>query len=240
VADNSLDAVSDRDFAIEIAAASSMIMMHLSRFTEEMVLWSSSEFDFIHLPESFCTGSSMMPQKMNPDVLELVRGKTGRVYGHLMGLLTTMKSLPLAYNKDMQEDKEAIFDLFETVINCLDITRSLVADMRPNRAKMREAASDSLLLATEMADWLVRRGVDFRTAHEVTARVVRYSLEKGKGLNQLELKELRRFSPKFSPEIFRHMTPEAAIAQRRATGGTARGNVMREIGRLEKQLGVKG
>lgn len=236
VSANSLDAVSDRDFAIEIAAAGSILMMHLSRFAEELVLWSSREFDFIKLPETFCTGSSMMPQKINPDVPELVRGKTGRVYGHLISLLTMMKGLPLAYNKDLQEDKEPIFDLFETVVNSVDILAAMVPGLRPNRARMAEAASDGSLLATDLADWLVRRGVDFRTSHEVTARIVRYSMERRKDLKELTLPELKKFCPKFTPEVFRVLKTSASIESRRAAGGTARSNVSREIRKLEKRF----
>jgi len=237
VSHNSLDAVSDRDFAVEIAAAASILMMHLSRLCEELILWSTSEFDFIKLPESFCTGSSMMPQKMNPDVPELVRGKTGRVYGHLIALLTMLKGLPLAYNKDMQEDKEPIFDLFETVIDSVDILAALLEGTRPNRGRMEEAASDGFLLATDLADWLVKKGVDFRSSHEITARIVRYALEKRKDLKGLTLAELKKFSPKFTLDLFRALTTKAATDNRRAIGGTAKGNVLREIKRLEKRLG---
>lgn len=236
VTHNSLDGVSDRDFAIEIAAAASILMMHLSRLSEELILWSSSEFDFIKLPESFCTGSSMMPQKMNPDVPELVRGKTGRVYGHLVSLLTTMKGLPLAYNKDMQEDKEPLFDLFETAINCVDVLAALMSGARPQEARMREAASDGGLLATDLADWLVRQGVDFRSSHEITAQIVRYALEEGKDPAKLTLEELKKFSSQFTPDVFKALTIEAAISNRRVIGGTAKANVLKEIKRLEKGL----
>lgn len=236
VSHNSLDAVSDRDFAIEIASAASLLMMHLSRLCEELILWSSSEFDFIQLPESFCTGSSMMPQKMNPDVPELIRGKTGRVYGHLVSLLTMMKGLPLAYNKDMQEDKEPLFDLFETAVNSVDILAALMKGIHPNREKMKQAVADGFLLATDLAEWLVKKGVDFRTAHEAVSRAVRYALVKKKDLRSLTLPELKKFSPRFSPEVFRALKPEAGVAARRAIGGTARENVLKEIGRLEKRL----
>lgn len=237
VSHNSLDAVSDRDFAVEIASASSILMMHLSRLCEELILWSTSEFDFIKLPESFCTGSSMMPQKMNPDVPELVRGKTGRVYGHLIALLTMLKGLPLAYNKDMQEDKEPVFDLFETVIDSVDILAALLEGTMPNRGRMEEAASDGFLLATDLADWLVKKGVDFRSSHEITARIVRYALEERKDLKGLTLVELKKFSPKFTPDLFRALTTKAATDNRRAIGGTAKANVLKEIKRLEKRLG---
>jgi argininosuccinate lyase len=237
VSHNSLDAVSDRDFAIEIAAAASVLMMHFSRLSEELILWSSTEFDFIKLPETFCTGSSMMPQKMNPDVPELVRGKTGRVYGHLVSLLTTLKGLPLAYNKDMQEDKEPVFDLFETVINSTDILTALIAGTRPNETKMAIAAADGFLLATDLADWLVRNGVAFRASHEVTAQVVRYALDKGKDLKELSLEEFKKFSPKFTPDLFSALNERAAVNNRKATGGTAKSNLLKELKRLKKRLG---
>ncbi len=236
VTHNSLDAVSDRDFAIEIAAAGSILMMHLSRLCEELILWSSTEFDFIKLPESFCTGSSMMPQKINPDVPELVRGKTGRVYGSLISLLTTLKGLPLAYNKDMQEDKEPIFDLFDTVINSVDILTAMVVGMRPNEEKMGKAVSDGFLLATDLADWLVRQGVDFRSCHEVTAQIVRYALEQQKDLTEVTLAEMKKFSPHFTPDVFKSLTAKAAIENRSVTGGTSKANVLKEIKRLEKGL----
>ena len=236
VTHNSLDAVSDRDFAIEIAAAASILMMHLSRLCEELILWSSSEFGFVELPQSFCTGSSMMPQKINPDIPELIRGKTGRVYGCLIALLTVMKGLPLSYNKDLQEDKEAIFDLFETVINCVDILAALIGKTKPNRARMREAVSDELLYATDLADELVRRGVAFRTAHEIVARLVRHAQTRRQPLSALSLAEWKRFSPKFDQSFFRLLRPEASIAARRVTGGTARQSVQKEIRRLEKVL----
>jgi argininosuccinate lyase len=233
---NSLDAVGDRDFAVEIAAAGALLMTHLSRLSEELILWSSSEFDFVKLPEPFCTGSSMMPQKMNPDVPELVRGKTGRVTGHLMGLLTLLKGLPLAYNKDLQEDKEAVFDLFDTLISTVRIVAALIAGTRPNAARTEKAASDGFLLATDLADWLVRHGVDFRSSHEVTARIVRHALEKGKDLKDLTLGDLKKFSGKFTPEVFRALDVKSAVNHRRVTGGTARANVAREIRRVELRL----
>ncbi|MBI4373788.1 MAG: argininosuccinate lyase [Deltaproteobacteria bacterium] len=240
VSHNSLDAVSDRDFCIEIASLSSILMMHLSRLAEEWILWSTTEFHFIDLPESFCTGSSMMPQKMNPDVLELIRGKTGRVYGHLISLLTVMKALPLAYNKDLQEDKEAVFDLFETVINCVDVLTPIVEKVRPNRLRLKEAVSDSLLMATDLADWLVKRGADFRSSHEIVSQVVRYATTRGKGLDQLSLGEFRKFSRLFNGQVLRLLNAEVSTNQRTVTGGTARSSVLKEIKRLEKILKVTG
>jgi argininosuccinate lyase len=233
---NSLDAVSDRDFAVEIAAAGSLLMVHLSRLSEELILWSTTEFDFVKLPESFCTGSSMMPQKMNPDVPELVRGKTGRVVGHLTGLLMLIKGLPLAYNKDLQEDKEAIFDLFDTLIPTVRIVAALISGVRPNVAKTEKAAADGFLMATDLADWLVRHGVDFRTSHEITAKIVRYALEKSKDLKGLTLNELKAFSKKFTPDVFRALEAKAGVNHRKVTGGTAQANVALEMRRIEKGL----
>lgn len=239
ISHNSLDAVSDRDFTVEIAAFASILMMHLSRLSEELILWSSSEFDFIKLPESFCTGSSMMPQKMNPDVPELVRGKTGRVYGHLISLLTILKGLPLAYNKDLQEDKEPLFDLFDTVLSSVEIMTALISRMKPNREKMEKAASDGFLLATDLADWLVKKGLDFRSSHEVTARIVRYALDRRKDLTKLTLQELKMFSPRFSPEVFKVLETRTAVNNRRTVGGTAKGNVLKEIKRLNASLSLQ-
>ncbi len=236
VTHNSLDTVSDRDFAIELAAAGSILMMHLSRFAEELILWSTTEFDFIQLPESFCTGSSMMPQKMNPDVPEVVRGKTGRVYGHLVQLLTLLKGLPLAYNKDLQEDKESVFDLFDTVLATLEIMSKMLSGLKVKREKMEKAAADGFLLATELADWLVTQGVDFRASHEVAARVVRYALDRGKDLKDVTLEELKMFSPKFTEKVFGALDIKVAVDRRRATGGTATEAVLREISRMERKL----
>ncbi len=236
VACNSLDAVSDRDFAVECAAAVSLLMMHLSRYSEELVLWSSSEFGFVRLPEAFCTGSSMMPQKMNPDVPELVRGKTGRVVGHLVSLLTMLKGLPLAYNKDLQESQEPLFDLFETALDSVRILSALTQGLCADAARMQKAASDGLLLATELADWLVKRGADFRTAHEATAQIVRYAIDHRKDLKRLSLGEMQKFSPLVNRDLFRVLDVCSAIEGRRATGGTATANVLREIKRIERLL----
>ncbi len=236
ISHNSLDAVSDRDFAIEIAAAASLLMMHLSRLCEELILWSSTEFNFIFLPESFCTGSSMMPQKLNPDVPELIRGKTGRVYGHLVSLLTTLKGLPLAYNKDLQEDKEPLFDLFKTSIDCVDILSAMLSKLKVNESRLKEAVSDGFLLATDLADWLVTQGMGFRSAHEVTARVVRSALEEGKDLKEFTLSELKHFSPQFNASVFDVLSVEAAVNRRQVVGGTARKRVLSEIKRLKKKL----
>lgn len=230
---NSLDSVSDRDFALEFLAASSILMMHLSRFSEELILWSTSEFRFVELSDSFCTGSSIMPQKKNPDVPELVRGKTGRVYGNLMALLTVMKSLPLAYNKDMQEDKEPLFDTIDTVKGSLKIFADMIRQMRVNAPRMRAAAAGGFSTATDVADYLVRKGMPFRDAHEVVGRAVRYCVETGKDLPELTIDEWRGFSEKIDEDIFDAITLEASVNARRATGGTALERVKEEIERVK-------
>jgi argininosuccinate lyase len=233
---NSLDSVSDRDFALEFMSAASILMMHLSRFSEELILWSTSEFDFIELSDSFCTGSSIMPQKKNPDVPELVRGKTGRVYGNLMALLTVMKALPLAYNKDMQEDKEPLFDTIDTVKGSLKIFADMVREMRVKAEVMREAAARGFSNATDVADYLVRTGMPFREAHEVVGKSVRYSIEHGKRLEELSMDEWKSFSDRISPDIYDAITLEASVNARRATGGTAQERVKAEIERLRRDL----
>ena len=231
---NSLDSVSDRDFALEFLAASSILMMHLSRFSEELILWSTSEFKFIDLSDGFCTGSSIMPQKKNPDVPELVRGKTGRVYGNLMALLTVMKGLPLAYNKDMQEDKEPLFDTIDTVKGSLKIFVDMIREMRVNAARMLAAAAGGYSTATDVADYLVRKGMPFRDAHEVVGKTVAYCIASAKELPDLTLEEWRGFSPAFDDEIFAAITLEASVNARSATGGTARERVKAEIERAKE------
>ena len=228
---NSLDSVSDRDFAVEFCSFAALVMMHLSRLAEELVLWSSADFAFIDLSDGFCTGSSIMPQKKNPDVPELVRGKTGRVYGNLVSLLTLMKSLPLAYNKDMQEDKEPLFDTIDTVRGCLKVFAEMIAQMTVNAGRMREAAARGFSTATDVADYLVRKGLPFRQAHEVVGKTVRYCVETGKDIPDLTLEEFRRFSQKIEADIFAAVTLEASVNARQATGGTARAAVEREIER---------
>ena len=230
---NSLDSVSDRDFALEFLAASSILMMHLSRFSEELILWSTSAFRFVDLSDSFCTGSSIMPQKKNPDVPELVRGKTGRVYGNLMALLTVMKSLPLAYNKDMQEDKEPLFDTIDTVKGSLKIFADMVREMRVNSRSMRDAAGQGFSTATDVADYLVRKGMAFRDAHEVVGKTVRYCVETGKDIPELTLEEWRRFSGMIDEDIADAITLEASVNARSATGGTALVRVKEEIERAK-------
>ncbi|MEO5656880.1 MAG: argininosuccinate lyase, partial [Nitrospiria bacterium] len=234
VTKNSLDSVSDRDFVIETLAAFALIMMHLSRFAEELVLWSTTEFGFIELPDGFCTGSSMMPQKKNPDVPELIRGKTGRVYGSLVALLTTTKALPLAYNKDLQEDKEPLFDAVDTVKACLAITAEMIPGIRVKADAMAAAASDSLLLATEIADELVTKGLPFREAHEVAGRLVRFCLETNRPLTGLTPEEYRNFSPLLDADLPKRLTPEAAIARKAQIGGTAREAVQQRLKEISK------
>ncbi len=220
-AENSLDAVSDRDFAIEFTAFASILLMHLSRMSEEMVLWASAQFDFVDLPDRFCTGSSIMPQKKNPDVPELVRGKTGRVYGHLMSLLTLMKSQPLAYNKDNQEDKEPLFDAVDTMRGALTALNGLIPALVANKTAMRAAASAGFTTATDLADYLVRREVPFRDAHEVVGRAVAYAIERDKALDQLSLEELQGFSSAIEAGVFDVLTLEGSVAARKHHGATS-------------------
>ena len=226
---NSLDTVSDRDFALEFCSFASILMMHLSRLSEELILWSSADFAFIELSDAFCTGSSIMPQKKNPDVPELVRGKTGRTYGNLISLLTLMKSLPLAYNKDMQEDKEPLFDTIDTVRGSLKVFAGMIAEMRVNPEQMRIAAGRGFSTATDIADYLVRKGLPFRNAHEVVGKTVRFCVEKEKSIPELTLEEFRQFSADIDGDIFNYVTLEASVNARKATGGTAREAVEKEI-----------
>lgn len=236
VAENSLDAVSDRDFAIEFGACASLVMTHLSRFSEELVLWSSQQFGFIDLGEAFCTGSSIMPQKKNPDVPELVRGKTGRVHGHLLSLLTLMKAQPLAYNKDNQEDKEPLFDIVDTLKACLRAYGDLVPAMRVNRDKLREAAIQGFTTATDLADYLVGKGVPFRDAHTVVGKAVRYAEQKGCDLAALALDELRRFSEVIGDDVFAVLHLDGAVAARDHLGGTAPSQVRMAAVRARRRL----
>ncbi|MFZ2449991.1 MAG: argininosuccinate lyase [Methylovulum miyakonense] len=218
---NSLDSVSDRDFAIEFAAVASLIMMHLSRFSEELILWSSAQFDFIDMPDAFCTGSSIMPQKKNPDVPELVRGKSGRVTGHLVALLMLMKSQPLAYNKDNQEDKEPLFDTADTLLNCLRAYADMVPHITAKKANMYAAAKRGFATATDLADYLVRKGMAFRDAHEVVGLAVRLGLETQRDLSELTLAELQGFSALVTEDVFACLTLEGSVAARQHIGGTA-------------------
>jgi len=234
--ENSLDSVSDRDFAIEFAAFASILMMHLSRASEELVLWTSSQFSFIDLPDRFCTGSSIMPQKKNPDVPELVRGKTGRVYGHLTALLTLMKSQPLAYNKDNQEDKEPVFDAIDTVKDCLRAFADMIPAIQPRKEKMYEAAKRGFSTATDLADYLVRRGVPFRDAHEIVGKSVAYGVQTGKDLSEMSLAELQQFSSVIEQDVFAVLTLEGSVAARNHIGGTAPAQVKAAVGRAKASL----
>jgi argininosuccinate lyase len=236
VTQNSLDAVSDRDGVVEAMSAFSLIMMHLSRMSEELILWASQEFQYVELPDAFCTGSSMMPQKKNPDVPELVRGKTGRVYGHLMGTLTLLKGLPLSYNRDLQEDKEALFDAVDTTRQSLILCTELIRRLVVNRAALSEAAEGGGMLATELADYLVTRGMPFREAHSITGKIVRFSVEHHRSLQGLTLEELRRFSPHFDSDVLKCLTVQGAISRKSQIGGTARRQVEVRIKELEKAL----
>ena len=226
---NSLDAVSDRDFAIEFTACASLIMMHLSRFSEELILWTSAQFGFIDLPDAFCTGSSIMPQKKNPDVPELVRGKTGRVFGHLIGLLTLMKAQPLAYNKDNQEDKEPLFDTVDTLRNCLRAFADMIPNLIPNREAMREAALKGYATATDLADYLVRLGIPFRDAHEVVGKAVRLAIGKGCDLSDLAIEELNALCPLIKEDVYDVLTLEGSLGARNHLGGTASVQVLSAI-----------
>ncbi|MDO8961760.1 MAG: argininosuccinate lyase [Methylophilus sp.] len=226
---NSLDAVSDRDFAIEFSAAASVLMMHLSRFSEELILWSSPRFAFIDIADRFCTGSSIMPQKKNPDVPELVRGKTGRVYGHLMGLLTLMKGQPLAYNKDNQEDKEPLFDVADTLLVTLQIYADMMRGIRVNADNMRQAALEGFATATDLADYLVKKGMPFRDAHEVVALAVKHGVMTQKDLAEMSLTELQTFSQMISDDVYSVLTLEGSVASRNHVGGTAPAQVRKAI-----------
>jgi argininosuccinate lyase len=237
LAENSLDAVSDRDFVIECGAAASLVMMHLSRLSQEITLWCSAEFGFIELSDAFATGSSIMPQKKNPDVAELVRGKTGRVYGHVMGILTVMKGLPLAYNSDMQEDKEALFDVIDTVKACLRVFPLMLQTLTVHPERMRAAASEGFGTATDMADYLAAKGIPFRQAHEIVGRIVRHCLEHGRTLEDLTLAELRTFSPRFDAEVFAAVALDAAVDRRQVRGGPARALVAERIKAIQAAQG---
>lgn len=235
---NSLDGVSDRDFVIEFLSWSSLLLMHMSRFSEELILWTSSQFDWVDLGDAFCTGSSIMPQKKNPDVPELVRGKTGRIFGDLMGMLTIMKGQPLAYNKDNQEDKEPLFDAIDTVRGCLKVYADMMAQIKLKKDNMREAARRGFSTATDLADYLVRKGVPFRDAHEIVGQAVRYGVESDKDLSDMTLPELHAFSEVIEEDIFDVLTLEGSVAARNHIGGTAPERVW-EAAKKAKEL-LKG
>ena len=236
VSENSLDSVSDRDFIIEFCADASLCMMHLSRFSEELIIWSSSQFDFVDLGEGFCTGSSIMPQKKNPDVPELVRGKSGRVFGHLMGLLVLMKGQPLAYNKDNQEDKEPLFDTIDNLKGCLRVFADMLPKIEVKAQNMYQAAFRGFSTATDLADYLVRKGLPFRDAHEIVGQAVRHGIEHDKDLSQLSLHEFKIFSSVIEQDVFEVLTLEGSIAARDHIGGTAPAQVKQAIVRARQRL----
>ena len=232
VSKNSIDTVSDRDFVLEFVSTSAILFVHLSRLAEELVLWSSQEFGFVELPDRYCTGSSMMPQKKNPDVPELVRGKAGRVFGHLQALLTIMKGLPLAYNRDLQEDKIPLFDTVDTVKTSVRIMAEIIHGIKIRKDRMLTAAQDGFMNATDLADYLVERGIPFRDAHAISGRIVRHCVAKDCRIEELSLKELRGFSKKIQRDVYDFLSTEAVVNRRRAFGGTARSNVMRRLKEL--------
>ena len=233
ISQNSMDAVSDRDFVIEYEAAASITMMHLSRLAEELVLWSSSEFGYIEIDDAYATTSSMMPQKKNPDVAELARGKTGRVYGNLMAMLTLMKGLPLAYNRDMQEDKEGLFDTVDTLTATLDVFAGMVATLKFKAERAAKAAGEGYILATDLADYLVARGMPFREAHGVVAGLVQYAIDKGKTFDKLSIAEYKKFSPKFGKDVY-EISAQTSVAARNTVGGTAPAQVKKQLARARK------
>ncbi len=239
-AENSLDAVSDRDFAIEFCSAASILMMHLSRMSEELILWSAAQFGFVELADAFCTGSSIMPQKKNPDVPELVRGKSARVFGHLMGMLTLMKSQPLAYNKDNQEDKEPLFDTADTLRGCLRVFADLIPMIQPNRDQMRAAALQGYATATDLADYLVRKGLAFRDAHEVVGKAVAQAIEQRCDLSNLSLEQLQVLSERIDADVYQVLTLEGSINARDHIGGTAPKQVRAAIARARESLAQQG
>jgi len=236
VCENSLDAVSDRDFAIEFTFAASLLMTHLSRFSEELIMWSSPMFGFVEIADGFCTGSSIMPQKKNPDVPELVRGKTGRVTGHLMSLLMLMKAQPLAYNKDNQEDKEPLFDTANTILDVLTIYADMLKSISVNEKNMKEAALKGYATATDLADYLVIKGVAFRDAHEIVAKAVSTAIKKKCDLSDLKIDELKKFSKMISSDVYSHLTLEGSIKSRNHTGGTSFEQVKKSIEKAKKRL----
>jgi argininosuccinate lyase len=233
ISKNSMDAVSDRDFVIEYLSAASILMVHLSRLSEELILWNCEEFCFIELPDSYATGSSIMPQKKNPDVLELIRGKTGRVFGNLLSLLVTMKGLPLAYNRDMQEDKEPLFDSINTVKECLSILTGMMRTISFNTSAMRSSAEGGFPTATDLAEYLVKKGVAFREAHRIAGKVVRYCIHRKKTLKDLELKEFKQYSRIIGKDVYSHLSIDNSVNQKRSYGGTSKKNVRSRIRQIK-------
>jgi argininosuccinate lyase len=235
VSANSMDAVSDRDFVIDYHAAGSITIMHVSRLAEEITLWSTAEFGFVAIDDAFATGSSLMPQKKNPDVAELARGKTGRVYGHLMAILTTMKGLPLTYNRDLQEDKEGLFDSVDTVLSTLEVFAGMVAGLRIQSDRTHQAADENYMLATDIADYLVKKGIPFREAHAIVGKLVRYATETRRTLLEIELSEYRKFSPSFDNDV-KSITVESSLAARNSPGGTAPEQVEKALATARRTL----
>jgi len=236
VSRNSIDAVSDRDFVAEFLFCCALAMMHLSRLCEEFIIWSAPEFGFLHLPPEFCTGSSIMPQKANPDVLELIRGKTGRVYGALITILTVLKGLPLSYNRDLQEDKEPLFDTCDTVKSSLQVMVGLIDNIEIDQGRMKAAAAEGYTNATDLADYLVSKGIPFREAHQITGKAVLYAEEKGVPLVALSLDDLRTFSPTFEEDVFAYIRTEDSVDHRQSLGGTARQRVAEQIKKAQEEL----
>jgi argininosuccinate lyase len=236
ISENSMDAVSDRDFVLDFLFASSVLMMHLSRLSEELVIWSSQEFGFISISEAFCTGSSIMPQKKNPDLPELIRGKTGRVYGHLIALLTTMKGLPLTYNKDMQEDKEALFDAVDTVESCLEVMCQLLGEISFKGERLKKSAEEGFLVATDLADYLVGKGITFREAHEIVGKMVLLALEQEKELHELTLDEMKPFARQIEQDVYEWLEPASSLDRRNMPGGTGPEVVKKSIDKAKQEL----
>jgi argininosuccinate lyase len=233
ISQNSIDAVSDRDFVIEYLAAVSICMMHLSRLAEEIILWSSAEFDFIELDDTYATSSSIMPQKKNPDAAELARSKAGRVYGNLIAMLTTMKALPLAYNRDLQEDKEALFDSVDTLLASLEVLNGMITTLKIKKENLERSTGGDYILATDLADYLVSKGETFRNAHGITAKLINYAMKKGKTLNQLDMSDYKHFSPLFNKDILT-ISKLSSIATKNTIGGTAPQQIDKAIKRAKE------
>jgi argininosuccinate lyase len=238
ISDNSMDAVSDRDFVLEFLFNVSVLMMHLSRLSEELIIWSSQEFGFVSISDAFCTGSSIMPQKKNPDLPELIRGKTGRAYGHLMSLLTTMKGLPLTYNKDMQEDKEALFDAADTIEICLEVMGRLLGEVNFNGDRLKEATEKGFLVATDLADYLVRKGMTFREAHEIVGKMVLFAAEQDKELHELTVDEMKGFVRGIEKDVYEWLYPAESIKRRNIPGGTGPDVVKKNLKKAKQELKV--
>ena len=236
ISENSMDAVSDRDFVLEFLFNASVLMMHLSRLSEELVLWSSQEFAFVTISDAFSTGSSIMPQKKNPDLPELIRGKTGRAYGNLISFLTTMKGLPLTYNKDMQEDKEALFDTVDTVEICLEVMSRLLGEIVFNSDRMGQAAQKGFLVATDLADYLVRKGITFREAHEIVGRMVLFAADQGKELHEIPLSKMKDFAGRIDPDVYDWLDPALSLKRRNTPGGTGPDVVKKSLYRARQEL----